>query len=96
MLWAVTGSAVTLLLSTFIAARVSDRIGRRSTYLLGWVLQLAGVLALFPLVNTGEIGLLFAALALLTIGLGFTYSPQAALYAELFPASIRFSGVAIS
>lgn len=96
VLLAVTGSAVTWLLSTFFAARVSDRIGRRSTYLLGWVLQLAGVLALFPLVNTGEIGLLFAALALLTIGLGFTYGPQAALYAELFPASIRFSGVAIS
>jgi MFS family permease len=33
---------------------------------------------------------------ILTIGLGFTYGPQAALYAELFPASIRFSGVSIS
>ena len=33
---------------------------------------------------------------MLTIGLGFTYGPQAALYSELFPASIRFSGVSIS
>ena len=30
------------------------------------------------------------------VGLGLTYGPQAALYSELFPASIRFSGVAIS
>jgi MFS family permease len=39
---------------------------------------------------------LLLGLALLTVGLGLTYGPQAALYSELFPASIRFSGVAIS
>lgn len=96
VLWAVTGSAVTWLLSTLFAGWVSDRIGRRTTYIIGWILQLIGVFALFPLVNSGNIGLLFAGLAILTIGLGFTYGPQAALYTELFPASIRFSGVSIS
>ncbi|GAA3204916.1 MFS transporter [Microbacterium terregens] len=96
VLWAVTGSAVTWLLSTFLAGWVSDRIGRRSTYIIGWILQLVGVFTLFPLVNTGNVGLLFLGLAILTIGLGFTYGPQAALYSELFPASIRFSGVSIS
>ncbi|KQX07670.1 MULTISPECIES: MFS transporter [unclassified Leifsonia] len=96
VLWAVTGSAVTWLLSTLLAGWVSDRIGRRSTYIIGWILQLVGVFTLFPLVNSGNIGLLFAGLAILTIGLGFTYGPQAALYTELFPASIRFSGVSIS
>ncbi|KJL47681.1 Inner membrane metabolite transport protein YhjE [Microbacterium hydrocarbonoxydans] len=96
VLWAVAGSAVTWLISTLFAGWISDRIGRRTTYVIGWILQLGGVFALFPLVNTGSIGLLFAGLAILTIGLGFTYGPQAALYAELFPASIRFSGVSIS
>lgn len=96
VLWAVTGSAVVWLLSTLFAGWIADRIGRRSTYIIGWVLQLGGVLALFPLVNTGNVWLLFAGLAILTIGLGFTYGPQAALYTELFPASIRFSGVSIS
>ncbi|WP_127129920.1 MFS transporter [Georgenia sp. SYP-B2076] len=96
VLWAVTGSAVTWLLSTIAAGWISDRLGRRSTYLLGWVLLLVGVFALFPLVNTGTIWSLLAGLVILTIGLGFTYGPQAALYAELFPASIRFSGVSIS
>jgi MFS family permease len=84
------------LFATWIAGWLSDRLGRRRTYLYGWGLQLLGVIALFPLVNTGEIGLMFLALAFLTIGLGFTYGPQAALYSELFPASIRFSGVSIS
>lgn len=96
VLWAVAGSAVTWLITTLLAGWLSDRIGRRTTYIAGWILQLVGVFTLFPLVNTGEIGLVFAALAILTIGLGFTYGPQAALYAELFPASIRFSGVSIS
>ncbi|MBD7957304.1 MHS family MFS transporter [Microbacterium sp. Sa4CUA7] len=96
VLWAVTGSAVTWLLATLAAGFVSDRLGRRTTYVIGWILQLVGVFTLFPLVNTGDVGLLFGGLAILTIGLGFTYGPQAALYAELFPASIRFSGVSIS
>jgi len=96
VLWAVTGSAVVWLLSTLFAGFVSDRIGRRTTYIIGWILQLVGVFTLFPLVNTGNIWLLFTGLAILTIGLGFTYGPQAALYSELFPASIRFSGVSIS
>jgi MFS family permease len=96
VLWAVAGSAVTWLLSTWYAGRLSDRIGRRTTYIVGWILQLVGVFALFPLVNTGSVWLLFLGIAVLTIGLGFTYGPQAAYYAELFPASVRFSGVSIS
>ncbi|MFV0407778.1 MAG: MFS transporter [Propioniciclava sp.] len=96
VLWAVTLSAATWLISTAIAGWVSDKLGRRNTYLLGWGLQLAGVLALFPLVNTGEVGMFAFGLIFLTVGLGFTYGPQASFYSELYPASIRFSGVSIS
>jgi MFS family permease len=96
VLWAVAGSAVTWLLSTWVAGVLSDRIGRRTTYIVGWIMQLIGVFLLFPLVNSGSIWLLFLGLVILTLGLGFTYGPQAALYTELFPASIRFSGVSIS
>ncbi|MDR6970170.1 MFS transporter [Leifsonia shinshuensis] len=96
VLWAVAASAITWLAATWFAGWLSDRIGRRTTYIVGWILQLVGVFALFPLVNTGNVLLLFLGLAILTIGLGFTYGPQAALYSELFPASIRFSGVSIS
>ncbi|MGN7800836.1 MFS transporter [Leifsonia sp. 22587] len=96
VLWAVAASAITWLAATWFAGWLSDRIGRRTTYIAGWILQLVGVFVLFPLVNTGNVVLLFLGLAILTIGLGFTYGPQAALYSELFPASIRFSGVSIS
>ncbi len=96
VLLAVTFSAVVWLVSTWLAGWISDMIGRRNTYIIGWILQLVGVFALFPLVNTGDVVLLGLGLAILTVGLGFTYGPQAALYSELFPASIRFSGVSIS
>ena len=96
VLLAVTGSAVTWLIFTLLAGWTSDRIGRKNSYLLGWGLQLIGVFTLFPLVNTGDPVLLFAGLAILTVGLGFTYGQQSATYTELFPASVRFSGVSIS
>lgn len=96
VLLAITGSAVVWLISTWLSGYISDLIGRRNTFVIGWIIQLAGVWALFPLINTGEIRLLFMSLALLSIGLGATYGPLAAFYTELFPASIRFSGVSIT
>lgn len=96
VLGAVTLSAVSWLVFTLLAGWVSDYIGRRVTYLIGFVLQAIGAIALFPLVNTADPKKLLIALVFLTLGLGLTYGPQAALYAELFPASIRFSGVSIS
>ncbi|GAB3119795.1 MFS transporter [Glaciibacter psychrotolerans] len=96
VLLAVAGSAVVWLIMTWTAGGVSDRIGRRNTYIIGWCVQLVTVFMLFPLVNTGNVWLLFLGLSLFTIGNGFTYGQQAAFFAELFPASIRFSGVSIT
>ena len=96
MLLAVTGSAVGLGVFTWLGGALSDRIGRRTTYLIGWGCQLLTVFPMFWLVDTGEVWLLGLGLALFTIGNGLTYGPQAAFFAELFPASIRYSGVAIS
>src|SRR5699024_1947778 len=93
---AVTVSAVTWMLFTLFAGYISDKIGRRTTYLIGFVLQAMAAAALFPLVNTGNLGLLYFALVALTVGLGLTYGQQSAMYAELFPASIRASGVSIT
>ena len=96
VLWAAAAASVVWLVSTWFAGWISDRIGRRTTYIIGWIALLPAIFALFPLVNAGDIGMLTLALCLLAIGLGLTYGPQAALYTELFPASIRFSGVSIS
>lgn len=96
VLGAVTLSAVSWFVFTWIGGWLGDKIGRRNTYIIGWIALLVAIVALFPLVNSGSLALLTLGLVLLTVGLGLTYGPQAALYAELFPASIRFSGVSIS
>lgn len=96
VLTAVTVSAFTWLIFTLFAGWISDFIGRRKTYLIGFAVQAVGAAALFPLVNKGSLGLLYAALIFLTVGLGLTYGAQSAMYTELFPASIRTSGVSIT
>ncbi|MCT1367003.1 MFS transporter [Kocuria sp. HSID16901] len=96
VLLAVTGSAVTWLIFTIVGGWFSDKVGRRTSYLVGWVVLFLGILTLFPLVNSGSLGMLFLGLVILTIGLGLTYGQQSATYTELFPASVRFSGVSIS
>ncbi len=96
ILWIVAASAVSWLIFTWLAGWLSDKIGRRNTYIIGWIIQLVGVFTLFPLVNTGSLVNIALALIFLTVGLGLTYGPQAAFCTELFPASIRFSGVSIS
>ncbi|NLB46688.1 MAG: MHS family MFS transporter [Microbacteriaceae bacterium] len=96
VLLAVAGASVVWLVMTFLAGTVSDRIGRKNTYIVGWIAFLAVIFFLFPMVNTGNPWILFIGLSLFAIGNGFTYGQQAAYFAELFPASIRFSGVSIT
>lgn len=96
ILWAVTASAAAWLCTTAFAGWVSDYIGRTRTLAIGFVVQAAGVLVLFPLVDTGSLAKITAALMFLTVGLGLTYGEIGAFYAELFPASVRASGASIS
>lgn len=96
VLLAVAAASVVWLGVTFFAGVISDRIGRKKTYIAGWIAFLAVIFVLFPLVNTGSVVLLFVGLSLFAIGNGLTYGQQAAYFAELFPASIRYSGVSIT
>lgn len=92
---AVLGASVVWFASTLFAGWLSDRIGRKRTFLISWVILGISVFPLFPLVQSG-VGGVFLGCALLALGLGFSYGPQSAWYAETFPASVRFSGVSIA
>lgn len=96
VLLAVSGSAALWFAFTLISGFMADRIGRKKTYLIGFACLALTVFPLFWLINTGDIWILFLGMALFTVGLGLTYGPQAAWYSEIFPASIRFSGVSVS
>ncbi|MBP6863600.1 MAG: MHS family MFS transporter [Neisseriaceae bacterium] len=96
ILMVVTVASAIWLLFTWLSGCWSDKIGRRNMYIIGWGVQFIGVFALFPLVNMGTWQSVLAALSILSVGIGLTYGAQSAFYSELFPASIRFSGVSIS
>ncbi|GAA1127684.1 MFS transporter [Citricoccus alkalitolerans] len=96
VLIAMTFAASVWLLSTLGAGILSDYIGRKRTYQIGYVWLILAVWPLFLLIDSGSLANLYLGLGIVCIGTGLTYGPQAALYSELFPASIRFSGVSIS
>jgi len=95
VLVASTVAAVFWLASTMVGGILSDKIGRIRTFQLGYAFLFLWSIPMFLLIDTGEILWFAVALVVLASGLGFSYGPQAALYAEMFPAQVRYSGVSI-
>lgn len=89
-------AAVGWLASTLAGGILSDRIGRLRVYQIGFIIQLAWMFPFFALLNTANPGLVVLALVLYSIGLGLSYGPQAALFSELYPTAVRYSGAAMS
>ncbi|MCC3278367.1 MHS family MFS transporter [Arthrobacter sp. zg-Y40] len=83
------------LIFTLYGGILSDRIGRIRTFQLGYVWVFLWSVPMFLLIDTTNIVLFAVAIFVLTIGLGLSYGPQSALYAEMFPARVRYSGVSI-
>lgn len=95
VLLATTLSAFGWLAFTLWGGIISDKIGRVRTFQIGYILLGLWAIPMWGLINTGNIYLYFVALLVMTVGLGLSYGPQAALYSEMFPADIRYSGVSI-
>lgn len=95
LLAACTVAAVGWLVSTLIGGVLGDRIGRVRTFQIGYVMLAVWAIPMWFLIDTAQIGLFLVALLVLSIPLGLTYGPQAALYAEMFPAKVRYSGVSV-
>jgi len=83
------------LIFTLVGGWLSDKIGRRATFVWGYALVFIWMIPMFMLVDTGNIYLYTLGIFVLTIGLGLSYGPQSAMYAEMFPAHIRYSGISI-
>jgi metabolite-proton symporter len=83
-------------ISTVVGAKFSDRVGRRKTYIVGAIALGVWSFPFFFLLDTANVGLMILAVAGLSVGLGLTYAPQAAAYAEMFPVAIRYSGASLA
>jgi MFS family permease len=90
-----TVAAFGWLIFTLVGGILSDRIGRVRTFQIGYALVLVWVIPMWFLIDSKNLFLFFIAAFVLTIGLGISYGPQSALYAEMFPANVRYSGVSI-
>ena len=73
----------------------SDRFGRGGVFLTGALLSGLWAFAVFPLLETGEPVAIFTAITGMLVFVSMMYGPQAALFAELFPRSIRYSGASL-
>ncbi|WP_458778745.1 MFS transporter [Arthrobacter sp. D3-16] len=83
------------LIFTLVGGALSDRIGRVRTFQAGYILIFAWMIPLFLLIDTRNIWAYGVGIFVLTIGLGLSYGPMSAMYAEMFPASVRYSGIGI-
>ncbi|MBU8579794.1 MFS transporter [Brevibacterium luteolum] len=95
VLLATTLASLGWLIFTLYGGTVSDRIGRVRSFQIGYALIFLTIIPTFMLVDTGNIWLYALGLFILTVGLGLSYGPMSAMYAEMFPAKIRYSGVSI-
>jgi MFS family permease len=78
-----------------LAGHFSDRIGRRTMYLIGAaVTGLFGFLY-FKMLGTGIPAVVFIAIVLSLIPHGLQYGPQAGLIAEAFTPRLRYSGASL-
>ncbi|VEI13433.1 MFS transporter [Trueperella bialowiezensis] len=91
----ISAAAVVWIISTIFSAWLSDYIGRKKTYMIGFVIQLVWVWVLFQFLETGNYTLIGLGMMVWAIPIGFTYGPQAAMFAEMFPAKIRYSGAGL-
>jgi len=78
-----------------VSAYLSDIVGRRRVYLTSTVALLVVSAVFFTLIDTGSIPVMLAAMLALAFVLGCTVGPQSALFAELFPAHVRYSGASL-
>lgn len=95
VLLATTLASFGWLIFTLVGGWLSDRIGRVKTFLIGYAIVFAWMIPMFALIDTRNVWLYGVALFVLTIGLGLSYGPMSAMYAEMFPASVRYSGISI-
>ena len=90
-----TLAAASWLVFTLVGGLLADRLGRVRTFQLGYALLALSAVPMWFLIDSGSIALFGLAAVVLTIPLGLSYGPQAALYAEMFPAKVRYSGVSV-
>lgn len=95
MLFAVMIGSVAMIPALILCGALSDRFGRRGIFLLGAILSGLWAFAVFPLIDSTEPLAVTLAITVALFFVSLMYGPQAALFAELFPKDVRYSGASL-
>lgn len=95
LLFAVMAGSLVMIPVLLGCGALSDRYGRRGVFLLGALLSGGWAFAVFPLIETATPLGVVLAITLQLVFIAMMYGPQAALFAELFPKSVRYSGASL-
>lgn len=95
LLGAVMLSSVLMIPILILCGGISDKYGRRGIFMLGAVLAGAWGFAMFPLIESASPLQISVAITVEMLFLSMMYGPQAALFAELFPVEVRYSGASL-
>jgi MFS family permease len=89
------GSAVWLL-SIIVSGFLTDVVGARKLYIIGFILQVVWAIPFMLLVGTGNVAFIYLAAIILAVSLGLSFGPQSAMFVSLFPTRVRYSGASIA
>jgi metabolite-proton symporter len=92
LLTAVLSASVLSFLSIPFFGHLSDRIGRKTMYMIGAAVTGIFGFAYFAMLNTGSSAIIFIAVVISLVPHDMLYGPQAALIAESFTGRLRYSG----
>ncbi len=81
--------------AAIFGGRLSDRIGRKKTFLLGLGMQGLAAGTMFPIMNSMNYPASVAIIALALCGIQVTAGTQAAFFSESLPTSMRYTGSAL-
>ena len=92
----VTAAGAGQLITIPLFGALSDKLGRRAVMMFGTLFIIAFAAPLYFMVTSQIPALMWAAVVVgICIGHNSVYAPTAALYSELFPAHIRYSGASL-
>ena len=92
----IVSSAIVFAASIVVFAHWSDRLGRRRLLRWGLGALVLWSLIFFPLADTRSVPLVLLSLAGMLFIQGAYIGPQPAVFSELFPTAVRYSGASLS
>lgn len=79
-----------------ITGRISDKIGRRPVLALGALISGVSAFPVFAMIDTASTPLIWAGIIIgWAFGACTMFGPEAAFFAELYPARVRYTGMSI-